>query len=78
MVAINSDTLEVSIFNSQVSAGHRLGISNKGICNVLNGWQKTTHGVWLCRADSNAVERVRAEFGDEVAEKVEELMNKSL
>lgn len=78
VIAVNSDTLEVSAFNSQVSAGRQLEISPKLICNVLNGWQRTTHGFWLCRADRNAIEKARIEFGDEVAEKIEELMNKSL
>ena len=78
VIAINSDALEVSIFNSQVSAGRQLNISPKSICNVLNGWQETTHGVWLCRADDTAVEKSRAVFGNEVAEKVEELMSNNV
>lgn len=75
VIAINSDTLEVLIFNSQVNAGRRLDIPPKLICNVLKGWQRTTHGFWICRADRNAIEEARIEFGDEIAEKVEELIH---
>lgn len=74
VIAVNLDTLEVLIFDSQVNAGRQLGISPKSICNVLNGWQETTHGFLFCRADENVGEKVRIKFGGEVAEKVEELI----
>lgn len=76
VIAVNLDTLEVLIFDSQVNAGRQLGISPKSICNVLNGWQETTHRFLFCRANENAVEKVRVKFGDEVAKKVEELIRK--
>lgn len=74
VIAVNLDTLEVLIFDSQVNAGRQLGISPKNICNVLNGWQETTHRFLFCRANENVVEKVRVEFGDDVAEKVEDLI----
>lgn len=74
VIAVNLDTFEVSIFDSQVNAGRQLGISPKSVCNVLNGWQETTHGFLFCRADENAVEKVRVKFSDEVAKKIEELI----
>ena len=74
VIAVNLGTLEVSIFDSQVNAGRQLGISPKRICNVLNGWQETTHGFLFCRADKNPVEKVRTKFGEKIAEKVEELI----
>ena len=75
LIAVNSDTFEVSIFDSQVNAGRQLGISPQKICNVLNGWQETTCGYWFCRADENAVEKTRTRFGDKVAKKVEKLIS---
>ena len=78
VVAVNSDTLEVSIFNSQVSAGHQLGIDPRRVNDILKGRLKKSHGSWLCRADKNVIEKARAEFGNEVAEKVEELMSKNI
>lgn len=74
VIAVNLDTLEVSIFDSQVNAGRQLGISPKSICNVLNGWQETTHGFLFCRADKNPVEKVRTKSGEKIAEKVKELI----
>lgn len=78
VIAINSITLEVSVFNSQVSAGRRLGIDPRRVNDILKGRQNESHGVWFCRADKNAIEKARIEFSDEVVDKVEELMNKRL
>ncbi len=74
VIAINSDTLEVSIFNSQVSVGHQLGIDPRRINDILKGKLNKTHDYWFCRADGKAVEKVRSKFGNDVAEKVEELI----
>lgn len=78
VIAINSNTLEVSVFNSQMSAGRQLGIDPRRVNDILKGRQNKSHGVWFCRADKNAIEKARIEFSDEVADKVEELMNKRL
>ena len=37
--------------------------------------QLDRYGYWFVRADSSAVEKTKAKFGDEVARKVEQLMS---
>lgn len=77
LFAIDLKTLDILYFESQSEATHRLGFDRRKINNAVNGQQKTTHGYWLVNADSNAVERTRAKFGDEVANAVEKLMNEN-
>ena len=74
VVAINSDTFEVFRFESQRQAARQLGIDYSHISAVTKGKRKTTGGYWFCNADENAVEKVRAKFGDKVASEVEKLM----
>lgn len=78
LFAVNLKTLEVLHFESQHEAARQLGVKQGNICNVLKGRQKQTGGYWFCYADSNAVEETRAKFGDEVADKVEKLMNEKM
>lgn len=72
--AINLTTFEVLQFPSQHEAGRSLGVYQSCINYVIKGKRKATGGYWFLMADSNSVESVRRKFGDEVADKVEELM----
>lgn len=74
LIAISLNTLSVSHFPSQNEASRALGVNVGNINGVLKGRQKTSGGYWFCHADKNAVENTRAKFGNEVADKVAELM----
>lgn len=76
VIAINPETGEVLRFESQSEATRKLGVSQGNISMVIKGKYDKTGGYWFCNADKNSVEKVRAKFGDEVAEKVKELMDK--
>ena len=78
VVAVNLSDSKVLCFKSQSEAAHQLNISIQGICAVIHGRLNKTGGYWFCKADKNAVEKVRARFGDEVARKVGELMSDNL
>ncbi|AIS73913.1 HNH endonuclease [Lactobacillus phage Ldl1] len=79
VIAINPNTSKVLWFESQHEAGRQLGVYQTNITQVVKGkrYHKTAGGYWFCYADENAVEKVRSQFGDEVAEKVEKLMNEA-
>lgn len=76
IIAINTTTLESLRFESQKEAGSEIGIYTQNINGVLKGRQNTAGGLWFTYADDRTVENVRAKFGDDVACKVEKLMNK--
>ena len=78
VVAVNLKTLEVSRFKSQRGAARQLEVNLGCIQKVLKGRRKQTGGYWFCRADSNAVEKVRAKFGDEMACEVKKLLSEEL
>lgn len=65
--AVNLKTLEVLRFETQSEAARQLGVDSGNIGKVLKGRNKQTGGFWFCYADENAVENIRAKFGDEVA-----------
>lgn len=75
VIAIDLESLTVSYFDSQKEAGRKLNIPIQSINKVVKGKMFKTHGYWFCYADENAVEKVREKFGDEVANKVEELIH---
>ncbi|AZA17347.1 MAG: hypothetical protein HOU59_gp43 (endogenous virus) [Lactobacillus phage ViSo-2018a] len=75
VITVDLNGFKVLRFETQAEASRQLGVRPSEINDVLKGRQKTAHGFWFCYADENAVENVRKEFGDELAEKVEELMN---
>lgn len=76
VIAINIETSEIFLFESQSKAAHQLGVDASLVNGVIKGKLYKTGGYWwFCHADKNAVEKVRSKFGNEVAEKVEELMN---
>lgn len=77
VIAVDLENLEVYHFDSQRDAGRQLKIYQRNISNVVRGKQSKTCGYWFCRVDKNIIERVRIEFGDEVAEKVEKLISES-
>jgi len=77
MLAINLTTSEVSWFHSQMEASRSLGVNDGSINMVIKGKRKTAGGYWFTKADENAVETTKNKFGDEVADKVEKLMEKT-
>lgn len=77
VIAINIDTLEIFWFESQQEATRQLGVHQSNIYKVLKGQRNKTGGCWFTYVDENAVEKTRAKFGDEIAEKVEKLMCES-
>lgn len=78
VIAVNPETSEVFWFESQREAARQLSVYQTNITQVVKGkcHFKTAGGYWFCNADENAVEKTRAKFGDEVAKKVEELIQK--
>ena len=74
VIAINLEATKVLRFKSRKEATDSLKCSNGNIGNVIKGRYNQTGGYWFTYADDNAVESTRAKFGDEVANKVAELM----
>lgn len=62
-------------FQSQAEAARQLDISQGNIPQVIKGRYNTAGGYWFCYADENAVENTRKKFGNELAEKVDKLLN---
>lgn len=77
VIAVNIDTSEVFWFESQHEAARQLGVSQGNVSEVTKGKRHTTGGYYFCHADEHAVENVREKFGDDVAEKVEKLINRN-
>ena len=75
VIAINLETSETFLFESQREAARQLGIDRGNIYMVVKGKQNKACGLWFCNADETAVEKTRAKFGNEIANKVEKLMN---
>lgn len=75
VLAINLETSEALWFETQTKAGLQLGVNRSNISMVVNGRLNKAKSYWFCNADENAVEKTRVKFGDEVAKKVEELIN---
>ena len=72
--AVDLKTLEILYFHSQKEAARQLKADRRHINDVLKGLRKQTGGYWFCNVDSEAVEKTRVKFGDEIAHEVEELM----
>ena len=75
VLAISLSTLGVLRFPSQNEASRALGVYLGHLNAVIAGKRNKTGGYWFTKANSNAVETTRNKFGDEVADKVEKLMN---
>lgn len=75
VLVVNSEIGEVLWFKTQAEAARQLGVDARYVNNVIKGRQKTAGGCWFCRVDENAIEKARAKFGDDIANKVEKLMN---
>ena len=75
--AVNLKTEKISFFKSQHEAARQLGVDQRNIQNVLKGRHKTAGGCWFCYADSNAVEKTRAKFGNDIAYEVKKLINRN-
>lgn len=74
VIVVDPETSEVFLFESQHEAARQLGVDQASIWRVVKGKQNKAGGYWLCNADENAAEKTRKKFGDEIAEKVKELM----
>lgn len=72
--AINLKTTEVLWFPSQSEASRELGVNCGNLNSVLTGRYNRTGGYWFTYDNENAVESTRAKFGNEVADKVEQLV----
>ena len=77
VIAVNPETVEIFCFESQHEAARQLGVSVGNLNMVIKGKRNKAGGYWFCRADKNAIEKVRVKFGDEIAKKVEELMKQN-
>ena len=74
VIAVNLKTGKVFKFESQHEAAKQLEILAQSINKVLKGRMNKTHDYWFCYVNENVVEKVRAKFGDKVANEVEKLM----
>lgn len=72
--AVDLKTGKVLRFETQREAARQLGVNVGSLNAVLKGRYKQTHGFWFCYADENAVEKTREKFGDDMANKLEELI----
>lgn len=75
VIAIDPDNSETFWFESQHEASRQLDVNVTHVSDVVNGKYNQTGGFWFCNADENAVEKTRVKFGDDIANKVEKLMN---
>lgn len=75
VIAINPETSEVFGFKSQHEAARQLGFAYQNVGAIINGEQNTAGGYSFLNADENAVENARTKFGNDVANKVEKLIN---
>lgn len=77
VIAINLEAQEPLRFKTRKEAARSLKCNAGNIGSIIVGRYKQTKGFWFCHADENAVEATRAKFGDEVANKVAELMDEN-
>lgn len=75
VIAVDLNSFEVFWFESRSEASRQLGFDNSDITMVIKERYKKTHGYWFTDADKNAVEKIRAKFGNDIANKAEKLMN---
>lgn len=75
VIAIDLKTLEIFHFESQSEAARQLDIDSRRISDCINDRRRQVYDFWFCDVDENAIEKTRSKFGDDVASKVEELMN---
>lgn len=74
LFAINLNTLEVLRFKSRSEASRVLGVNDGSISMVIKDKRKTAGNYWFTNANNNAVENIRAKFGNGVANRIERLM----
>ena len=77
VIAINPERSEVLWFETQAGAGRELNVYASHITDVVRDKRHKTGGCWFCYADENAVKKTRAKFGEEIANKVEKLINEN-
>lgn len=75
VIAVKLNDLNVFWFESQSEAARQLGVYTSNIYKVIKSKLNKTGGYWFCNADENSVDKIRAKFGDDIAKKVEKLMN---
>ncbi len=75
VIAVGLNSFKVFWFESRSEAACQLGFDSSDITMVIKERYKKTHGHWFCNADETAVEKTRTKFGDEMAKKIEKLIN---
>ena len=78
VIAINLDSFDIFWFKSQSEAARQLSVNVRHVNEVVKSKRNKTGNCWFCYADSTAVEKTRAKFGDELAKKVEKFMSELL
>lgn len=76
-IAVNPGTSKVFWFESQHEAARQLHVGQGNVNSVVNGKLNRTGGYWFTNTDESAVERTKEKFGDDIAKKVEKLMNEN-
>lgn len=74
VIAVDLETFTVLRFDSQAEAERQLGVNHGHINEVIKGKRNKAGNHWFCYADENATEKTRAKFGDDMANKVKELI----
>lgn len=77
VIVVDLNSYKVLWFESQHEAARQLDVDDSHITKVVKGYYNKTSGYWFCYADENAVEKVKAKFGDRIAEKVEKLISEN-
>ena len=75
--AVDLKTGNILRFETQSEAARQLGIHVASLNRVIKEKQNTAGRCWFTRVDENAIEKVKANFGDDIAEKVKELMSEN-
>lgn len=77
VISVNQETNDIFKFESQHEAAYQLGVSQTSVSNVVRGKLDQIKDCWFCHVDEDVVEKVRIKFGDEIAKKVEKLINEN-
>lgn len=77
VIVVDLNSLKVFWFESRMEVARQLGVNQSAISAVIKGKRNKADDCWFCNVDENAVENTIDKFSDEVAEKVENLMNEN-
>lgn len=78
VIAVNLETLEVCLFESQHEAARKLRVDVRSINDVIKGRQNTAYGYSFCNADGEAIKNVKSKFVDEVVSRFEEITSSKI